>query len=81
MANYYYTETDSLHSFAKAKPLKAKDLTAAKREATKNQMFLSTTLKIGIEEDIGRGDLLVDHVAYKEYGKKWVDTISTKQYR
>ncbi len=70
---YYFSETDNFASYRVANALKAKTLTAAKREASRNKYFQGTCLKIGtaIDEDgfIVRSSLL----SIKEEGEKWCD--------
>lgn len=46
---YYMMETSNANSFRKAEPLKAQNLTAAKREASRKAAFYDTVLTIGTE--------------------------------
>lgn len=48
---YYFAETTSLPPLRKAEPLKARNLTAAKREASRNAAFWGTVLTIGTAVD------------------------------
>ena len=51
MKTYYVAETQNLNSIRQTEKIEAKDLTAAKRAATKNQIFQGTVLKIYSEVD------------------------------
>lgn len=44
---YYFAETTSLHSLREAEPLKACNLTSAKREARRKTLFEGTWVTIG----------------------------------
>lgn len=46
---YYMMETSNANAFCKAEPLKAQNLTAAKREASRKAAFYDTVLTIGTE--------------------------------
>lgn len=70
MTKFYFSETTGV-SFREATPLKATNLTAAKREAARKQAFYGTTLTIGdaINED---GFILPEHVlAVRSEDGKW----------
>ena len=67
---FYFSETTD-GGFGKAEPLKATNLTAAKREATRKQSFFGTWLTIGtaVNED---GFILPEHVlAVRSEDGKW----------
>lgn len=46
---YYMMETSNANAFCKAEPLKAQNLTAAKREASRKAAFCGTVITIGTE--------------------------------
>lgn len=46
---YYMMETGNANAFCKAEPLKAQNLTSAKREASRKAAFYDTVLTIGTE--------------------------------
>lgn len=48
---YYMMETITGNSFRKTEPLKAENLTAAKREASRKAVFCDSVLTIGTEID------------------------------
>ena len=73
MTTYYYTETNNRNAFASAEPLNATTLNGAKIEAARRQCFYGTTIKIGTIYSLNADGLLVDEIAYKDDGKKWVD--------
>ena len=73
MTTYYYTETNHRNSFAPAEPLNTTTLNGAKIEAARRQCFYGTTIKIGAIYSLNADGLLVDEIAYKDDGKKWVD--------
>ncbi|WP_109078905.1 hypothetical protein [Aggregatibacter kilianii] len=70
---YYFTETNGINVYATAEQLKAGNLSDAKREASRRQCFQGTTLKIGTIYSLNADGLLVDEIASKEDGQKWVD--------
>ena len=67
---YYVSEVARPHSFAKAVKLNAKNLTSAKRCASRYQIFQDTVLYLGKAVD-SRG-FIVEPLAIKR-GKKWID--------
>ena len=73
MTTYYFTETNHVNAFATAEVLKAETLSAAKREASRRQCFQGSILKIGTAYSLNTDGLLIDEIASKESGKKWVD--------
>lgn len=62
--NVIITEKQTLQSIRDGYTTEVKTLTAAKRQASKNQAFYGTVLTIESED----GNML----AYKEDGKNWV---------
>lgn len=73
MTIYFYTETTSVNSFAKATPLRARTLRSAKAEASRRQTFVGTVLKIGTQASLGNNDLLIDEIAVKTADGKWAN--------
>ena len=67
---YYVSEVTALHSFAKAVKLNAKNLTSAKRCASRYQLFQDTILYLGRTVD-SRG-FIVEPLAVKK-GNKWTN--------
>lgn len=65
MKKYVVTEKQNAHSVRKGLVIEAADLAAAKRRASREQMFQGTVLTI---EDQAGNLLAVKH------GKKWEDT-------
>ena len=68
---FYFSETTDTNSLKKALQLKATNLTAAKREASRKQVFLNSILTIGtaVNED---GFILPKHVlAVRSEDGKW----------
>lgn len=72
MTTYYYTETNHRNAFATAEPLNATTFDEAKIEALRRQCFCGTTIKIGTIDSLNADGLLIDEIASKENGKKWV---------
>ena len=70
---YYFSESSSINAIAQGEMLKATNLSDAKREASRRQCFQGTVLKIGTIYSLNANGLLVDEIASKEDGKKWVD--------
>ncbi len=68
---YYFSEVGNLNSYRQAEEIEAENLTAAKRMASRRQVFLNTCLKIGWGLD-GNG-FINEVLAIKEPGKKWKD--------
>ena len=66
----YMSELMNANALSKAEPLKAKDLTAAKREASRKQAFQDTVLELGTEVD--EEGFLRNVVSCKENGR-WED--------
>lgn len=64
MTTYYMSENNG--GFRKAEKLNATTLTAAKREATRKQVFQGTKLVIGVE--INENGFLKEAVAMKKDG-------------
>lgn len=65
---YYMMETINANLFRKAEPLKAQNLTAAKREASRKAVFYDTVLTIGTKLN-GEGLLVPSgNVAIKSLG-------------
>ena len=46
-ATYYFAEVGNPNSYRQAEKIEAENLTAAKRMASRRQVFLDTCLKIG----------------------------------
>lgn len=70
---YYFSESSGINAIAQAEMLKATNLSDAKRETSRRQCFQGTVLKIGTIYSLNANGLLVDEIASKEDGKKWVD--------
>lgn len=68
-ATYYFAEVGNLNSYCKAEKIEAENLTAAKRMASRRQVFLGTCLKIGWGLD-GNG-FINELLTIKEPGKNW----------
>ena len=68
---YYFAEVGNPNSYCQANGIEAENLTAAKRMASRRQVFLDTYLKIGWGLD-GNG-FINEVLAIKEPGKKWKD--------
>lgn len=68
-ATYYFAEVGNPNSYCQATKIEAENLTAAKRMASRRQVFLDTCLKIGWGLD-GNG-FINEVLAIKEPGKKW----------
>lgn len=66
---YYFSEVGNLNSYRQAEKIEAENLTAAKRMASRRQMFLGTYLKIGWGLD--SNGFINELLAIKEPGKKW----------
>lgn len=66
---YYFNEVGNPNSYCQATKIEAENLTAAKRMASRRQMFLGTWLKIGWGLD-GNG-FINEVLAIKEPGKQW----------
>lgn len=67
---YYFAETTSLPPLRKAEPLKARNLTAAKREARRKSAFEGTWVTVGTSVDAA--GLLVSVVAsYSPRDCRW----------
>lgn len=69
MTTYYMSENNG--GFRKAEKLKAETLTAAKREATRKQVFQGTRVAIGTE--LNENGFLKEAVSIKKDGL-WVTT-------
>ena len=67
---YYVSEVTALHSFAKAVKLNAKNLTSAKRSASRYQLFQDTVIYLGRAVD--SNGFIIEPIAVKK-GNKWVD--------
>lgn len=69
--SFYFSETTNINSFREATPLKATNLTAAKREASRKQTFCGTVLTIGDAVNAD-GFILPEHVlAVRSEDGKW----------
>lgn len=68
---YYFSEVGNPNSYCQAKEIEAENLTAAKRMASRRQVFLDTYLKIGWGLD--SNGFINEVLAIKEPGKKWKD--------
>lgn len=68
---YYFSEVGSSNSYCQATKIEAENLTAAKRMASRRQVFLGTWLKIGWGLD--SNSFINEVLAIKEPGKKWKD--------
>lgn len=66
---YYFSEVDSLNSYRQATKIEAESLTAAKKMASRRQVFQGTCLKIGWGLD--SNGFINELLAIKEPGKKW----------
>lgn len=76
MKTYYVAELLNRGSYRKAEKIKAKNLTSAKRTASRNQLYQGTTLVIffGIDDDgFGEGELCRKETGYGK-SNKWSDT-------
>ena len=70
-ATYYFAEVGNPNSYCQATKIEAENLTAAKRMASRRQVFLGTWLKIGCGLD-GNG-FINEVLAIKKPSKKWED--------
>lgn len=68
---YYFSEVGNPSSYRQAEKIEAENLTAAKRMASRRQVFLDTCLKIGWGLD--SNGFVNEVLAIKEPGKKWKD--------
>lgn len=68
---YYFSEVGNPSSYRQAEKIEAENLTAAKRMASRRQVFLDTCLKIGWGLD--SNGFINGVLAIKEPGKKWKD--------
>lgn len=69
---YRITEKSDIYAQRHGEVVTCKSLTAAKRHATREQVFQDTVLVI--EEEVFHGVFLT--VASKECGERWVDALS-----
>ena len=67
---YFVSEVGRLHSFSRAERITAKNLTIAKRKASRYKMFLSTVLYLG--RTVDSNGFISEPIAVKK-GHKWVD--------
>ena len=67
---YYIAEVARVHSFATAVRIEAKNLTNAKRKASRYQMFLGTILYLG--RTVDSNGFIIEPIAVKK-GSKWID--------
>lgn len=65
---FYFEENNN--GYSHAEPLKAKNLTAAKREASRKQVFQGTRLVLGDSLD---GSYINHVISVKDRGGKWFD--------
>ena len=70
MKTYYIAEVQNLGSFSQAEKITAKDLSNAKRKASKSQCFYDTVLQIGTE--VNDAGFIMNPIATKVNGK-WQD--------
>ena len=70
-ATYYFSEVGNLNSYCKAEKIEAENLTAAKRMASRRQVFLDTCLKIGWGLD--SNGFINEVLSIKKPDKKWED--------
>ncbi len=70
-ARYYFSEVYNLNSYRQAERIDAENLTAAKRMASRRQVFLDTCLKIGWGLD--SNGFINEVLSIKKPGKKWED--------
>ena len=68
---FYVAEVQNLNSVREAEEISAKDLTEAKRKASRGQAFCGTVLVIGTE--IAENGFITNPLVYKENGK-WHNT-------
>ena len=66
---YYFAEVGNINSYRQAEKIEAENLTAAKRMASRRQVFLDTCLKIGWRLD--SNGFINEVLAIKEPGKQW----------
>lgn len=64
---FYVAEVQNVNSVREAEEISAKDLTEAKRKASRGQAFYGTVLVIGTEID--ENGFITDPMVYKESGK------------
>ncbi len=64
---FYVAEVQNVNSVREAEEISAKDLTEAKRKASRGQAFCGTVLVIGTEID--ENGFITDLLVYKENGK------------
>ena len=70
-ARYYFSEVYNLNSYRQAERIDAENLTAAKRMASRRQVFLDTCSKIGWGLD--SNGFINEVLSIKKPGKKWED--------
>ena len=66
---YYFAEVGNINSYRQAEKIEAENLTAAKRMASRRQVFLDTCLKISWGLD--SNGFINEVLAIKEPGKQW----------
>ena len=67
---FYVAEVQNVNSVREAEEISAKDLTEAKRKASRGQFFQGTVFVIGTE--INQDGFIMNPLVYKEHGK-WYD--------
>ena len=67
MMKYYVAEVQNIGSFRKADEIEARDLTEAKRKASRMQFFEGTVLEIG--DSVDENGFLTNYICCKVNGK------------
>ena len=71
MTTYYIAELQHRNSFCKAEKIDAKNLMAAKRKASRQQVFQGTVLEIG--KTVNSQGIILNPIAVRENDGGWVE--------
>ena len=66
---FYYMEVETPQSFSKARKIEATDITTAKRIASRNRVFIGTTLVLG--NSVNSQGFVTEPVYVKVSDEKW----------
>lgn len=70
METYYISELQNAHSYREATKIEAKNLTQAKRKASRMQCFYGTVMEIGLS--VNESGFILNPISRK-INNKWVD--------
>jgi hypothetical protein len=74
MTIYYFAEVDNPRALCEGTKLNAKNLTAAKREASLRKLFNGTFLVLAEESGMSKHGFILDKLSIKT-GGKWCDVV------